>query len=117
MSTTNVPFGPGYDEASSTSLANQLAKLCDDLHTLAAYATDTYSPYTADDIAQTWANLAVVQIPPVTDATPTPEQTEKANEFKSWLDTVFTMIDAAYGSGADVGFQIRKWRAGAPQPR
>lgn len=98
MSVTNVPYGMGYDEASATAYASELARLCDQLNSYATYALDTYSPYSSDEIASYWAQG---------DA-PTEEQIQKANEFKSWLDTVNTMIDAAMEG--DVGYQIKKWR-------
>jgi len=107
----NLPFGPGFDEVSSTNYGTELARRCDELHAAAEYVVSTYSPYSADDIAAYWASTS---IPP--SDTPTAEQVEKANQFKSWIATVQTMIDAAYAPGADVGFQILRWRNAGPYP-
>jgi hypothetical protein len=105
----NLPFGPGYDEFSATNYGTNLARMCDDLHVAAQYAVDTWSNYSADEIANYWASMST----PPSD-TPTPEQTQKANEFKSWIATVQTMIDG--GFAADVGYQIRRWRNANPNP-
>lgn len=116
MSVPNTPYGPGYDEQSSTALASQLAYLLDQLETLAHYAEDTYSPYTSAEIAATWAAKAVFTIPPVDPPPdPTSEQLAKANDFKGWMGTVQTAIDGLYAG--DVGYQIKKWRNAAPPMR
>jgi hypothetical protein len=105
----NLPFGPGFDEQSATNYATELARRCDELHAAADYIVDTYSPFSADEIAAYWAS---VSNPP--SDTPTAEQTEKANEFKSWIATVQTMIDTAFTG--DVGYQIKRWRNAGPYP-
>lgn len=115
MSVPNAPYGPGFDEASSTSLATLLATLLDQLDTLSQYGDDTYSPYTSDDIAATWAAKTIGTIPPQDPPDPTPEQLAKSNDFKGWLATVKTAVEGLYAG--DVGYQIRKWRSGAPPMR
>jgi hypothetical protein len=105
----NVPFGPGYDEASATAYATELARRCDELHAAADYAVSTYSPYSADDIAAYWASTSN---PPLD--TPTAEMVEKANQFKAWCSTVKTMIDDAMEG--DIGYQILRWRNAGPYP-
>lgn len=103
----NVPYGGGFDEASATQFASELAKLCDQLNSMANYVNDTYSPYSSDEIAAFWA--AITPTPPgVEPPPPTDLQLQKSNEFKSWIATVNTMIDAAMAG--DVGYQIKKWR-------
>jgi len=113
MSVTNAPYGPGYDEASSTALATQLAALLDSLHAQASYANDTYSPYTSAEVAAQWAAEATPPaIPPTAPEPPTADQEAKANEFKAWLGTVNTAVTELFAG--DVGYQIRKWRHAAP---
>jgi hypothetical protein len=105
VSVTNVPYGAGHDEVSTTIFASELAKLCDALNVQASYVVDSYSPFSADEIAAIWS----------APDDPTPEQLQKANDFKGWIATVNTMIDAAMAG--DVGFQIKKWRNTSPYPR
>ena len=109
MSVPNVPFGPGFDEANATAFATGMASLVDQLDSMSAFIIDTYSPFSSDEIANYWA---ASQTPPLD--TPTPEMLAKANEFKSWIETVQTWVQA--GTTGDVGYQIKKWRSATPFP-
>lgn len=107
MSVPNVPFGPGFDESNATAFASQMAALIDQCASMTEYGVDTYSPFSSTEIAAYWATTAGL------DAA-TPEMEDKANKFKSWLQTVQAWVDQ--GMSADVGYQIKGWRSGAPYP-
>jgi len=109
MSVPNVPFGPGFDEANATAFATSMASAIDQINTMSDFIIDTYSPYSSQEIANYWAATAT---PPLPD--PTPEMLDKANQFKSWLQTVQTWVES--GMSADLGYQIKKWRSASPYP-
>jgi hypothetical protein len=108
MSTTsNLPYGPGFDETTATQLATELAYRYDSMNALANYAVTTWSDFSAADIAALWAQQQGLDAP-------TEFQTQKANDFKAWQGTMKTYADT--GANGDVGYQVVKWRNAGPNP-